>query len=201
MKPILQAIEQQTEKEGLADVLEMVLHELINNAVKSNLKRVFFERNGYSYEDLESYENGLKEFRLNFASFDLKSYGEELATLSLQVRMELSLNQKRLLVFVENSRAASVYEEKTIRDKLKTAMELSKSHEGLMDFYVHYGDAAEEGGIGLTMVVRLLKEAGFDPANFRVYVKAQSTVARIEFPLTSDYVPLRSIRGRENRRP
>ncbi len=201
IKPALKEVEEQTKKEGLADVLELVLHELINNAVKANLKRVFFDRNGYSFENQESYENGLKEFRLNFSSFNLDEYGEELKMLQLQVRLEVSLDHKRLLVFVENNRAASAAEESSIRDRLKTAMEIPKSDEALMDFYVHYGDETEEKGIGLTMVVKLIQEAGFDPANFRVYVKARTTVARLEFPLSSNYVPLRGTRGRESRRP
>ena len=53
-------------------------------------------------------------------------------------------------------------------------------------------DETEGKGFGLAMIVLLIKHLGFDPGNFRIYTKDSRTVARLEFPLTSDYIPIRS---------
>jgi hypothetical protein len=62
----------------------------------------------------------------------------------------------------------------------------------LIDFMIHYGQINEEGeGLGLPLVVLLIKEAGFKPEYFRVFKDDQNTIARIEFPLSSEYIPIR----------
>ena len=61
----------------------------------------------------------------------------------------------------------------------------------LVEFSVHYGDESEGNGLGLAMVVLLIKDMGFDPGFFRVYLNDGYTTARLEFPLSADYTPLR----------
>ena len=63
----------------------------------------------------------------------------------------------------------------------------------LVEFSVHYGDESEGNGLGLAMVVLLIKDMGFDPGFFRVYHNEGQTTARLEFPLSADYRPLRKV--------
>lgn len=41
------------------------------------------------------------------------------------------------------------------------------------------------------MIVLLIRDLGFDPQYFRVYKTEDKTVARLEFPLSADYTPIR----------
>ncbi len=174
--------------EGIALTLFNVVMELVNNAVKANLKRVFFEKNGYSLTDPEGYAEGLAAFTRNYTQTQTEEYRLALRDLKLTVSIDMDLDLERLLIHVENNARLLREEEKRIRTKLANAMEGIKD---IMDFYLHFGDETEGKGLGLAMVVLLIKDLGFDPRNFRVYHTDNGTVARLEFPLSSNYVTMR----------
>ena len=62
----------------------------------------------------------------------------------------------------------------------------------ILEFSVQFADETEGKGLGLAMIVLLIKDLGFDSSFFRVYKKPDRTVARLEFPLSADYTPIRS---------
>jgi len=142
-------LETRFEKEGMGDTIYNVVQELINNAVKANLKRSFFNANDYSFEDEHSYAAGLAAFKTS-----LRTISEE---------------------------------ERRLRSHLARAMEVRN----LVQFSEAYGDDTEGAGLGLALVIMLIKDMGFDPDYFRVFTRGDSTVARLEFPLKKDYVPIR----------
>jgi hypothetical protein len=165
-------------------------------------------QNGYSFEDTESYHQGLKAFKESYQKLfknkledkedhkDLikrKEWLEALKDLGLKVRLIIDIDHQRILIFVINNTRMIPEEEKRLRDSLSAAMR-SKD---LMDFIINYGQIDEEGkGLGLPLIILLIKEAGFKPEYFRVYKDEKNTIARIEFPLLKDYVPLRE-RGKK----
>ncbi len=198
-------LEEELQKPNLGDLVFQIVYELINNAIKSNLKRIFFIKNNYSLENTEEYTKGLEEFKkyyqLLFKNQNLHNHKdltkkeewiEALKDLGLKVHLTIDIDTKRILIYVINNTRILPEEEKRLRKSLSIAMH-SKD---LIDFMIHYGPISEEGeGLGLPLVVFLIKEAGFKPEYFRVFKDDQNTIARIEFPLSSDYV---AIRDRKN---
>ena len=180
-------LEQKLEIDGLGTVLTTAILELVENAVKANLKRAFFKKNGYRLEDRESYAAGVKAFVQSYGALKDSGYGQALQELELKVIVEVDNNRDRLLISVENNTMMLASEEARIRRQLAAAMTSVK----FIDFTVNYGDETEGSGLGLAMIVFLIRNIGFDPENFRVFREDGKTVARLEFPLHADYVPIR----------
>ncbi len=194
-------LEKKVGRSGIGEIIFQVLYELINNAIKANLKRIFFIKKGYSFEKKEEYQKGLEEFRKEYQSIlkkNIELNGEDskikqewlkaIEDLNLKVRLVVDLNYQRIIIYVINNTKILPDEEKRLRESLSIAM---KSKD-LMDFIINYGFLDKEGeGLGLPLVVLLLKEGGFKPEYFRIYKDNQNTIARLEFPLSMDYVPIR----------
>lgn len=187
LKSYFDSLEKELGREGMGTALFNVVQELVTNAVKANVKRVFFEKNKYNLENPTEYQRGLEDFRTFFRSLDAASYQQTLREMDLSVRVDVDLDHQRLLIFVRNNTIMIQEEEARIRKNLAAAMGVKD----LVEFSVHYGDESEGNGLGLAMVVLLIKDMGFDPGNFRVYHNEGHTTARLEFPLSADYRPLR----------
>jgi hypothetical protein len=172
---------------GIADVLITAVFELVENAVKANLKRAFFERRGFNLIRAEEYQAGLIAFKESYPELHRADYVTALRELELSVMVNVDHDHQRLLVFVENNTIPVAQEEARIRGQLAAAMNAT----AFADFCVQCGDSEEGGGLGLGMIVFLIRNLGFLPEYFRVYFQNQRTVARLEFPLQKDYRPLR----------
>ena len=191
LRDALIRLEKSINKKALADALYSLLTELISNAVRANLKRAFFVKNKYSLNDPESYHKGLEEFKLYYKRINEKSreYHQSLEDLQLTISINIELDSDCLLIHIENNTILLEQEEKRIRQKLAYAMQ-SKN---LIQYSNLLGgqDETEGKGFGLAMIVLLIKHLGFDPNNFRVYTRDSRTIARLELPLSSDYIPIR----------
>ncbi|GIX41546.1 MAG: hypothetical protein KatS3mg129_1279 [Leptospiraceae bacterium] len=196
-----QEVEKKIQKPGIGEIIFHIVYELINNAIKANLKRIFFLKKGYSFDNQEEYHKGLIEFRKSYqylfknkngnehkGLINKKEWLEALKDLGLKVRLVIDVDHNRILIYVINNTKMLPEEEKRLRESLSHAM---KSKD-LMDFIINYGQIDEEGeGLGLPLVILLIKDAGFKPDYFRVYKDEKNTIARIEFPLTENYIPIR----------
>ena len=187
LKKFFNELETELEREGMGVALFNVVQELVTNAVKANVKRVFFEENHYNLDDPAEYQKGIEDFRDFFRKLDAAAYQQNLKAMELSVRVDVDLDHHRLLIFVRNNTIMVQEEEARIRKNLAAAMGVKD----LVEFSVHYGDESEGNGLGLAMVVLLIKDMGFDPSFFRVYHNSGHTTARLEFPLSADYRPLR----------
>ena len=183
----LKEFEERLKIEGLSVTLFNVIMELVGNAVKANLKRVFFEKNGYNSEDPVSYHAGIEQFTRNYRHTNTDEYRQALKELELQVTIDMDLDADRLMIHVRNNTLLLAEEERRIRTKLAHAM----GTKDIMNFYIEFGDETEGKGLGLAMVILLIKDLGFDPALFRVFHDADKTIARLEFPLSANYVAIR----------
>lgn len=195
-------LEKELKKEGIGEILFQIVYELINNAIKANLKRIFFLKKNYSFENPEEYQKGLYDFKKTYKTFflNLENFNNQnnsefqnewikaLTDLGLIVRLIVDINQQRILIYIKNNTKMLPQEEKRLRESLAKAMKATN----LVDFIIHYGQIEEEGeGLGLALVVFLIRDIGFSPEYFRVYKEENNTIARIEFPLSKDYIPIR----------
>lgn len=180
-------LEEQLKIEGISDVLITAVFELVENAVKANLKRAFFIKQGFDLDITEQYQAGIAAFKASYSDLHRTDYLTALRELELSVLVNVDHDRQRLLVFVENNTVPVAQEEARIRRQLAAAMNAA----AFSDFCVQCGDSEEGGGLGLGMIVFLIRNLGFLPDYFRVYLQDQRTVARLEFPLSADYEPLR----------
>lgn len=187
IRALFEDLEARLEMEGLSVAITTSVFELVENAVKANLKRAFFEKNGFLLNDPESYTNGVTAFKQSYSQIKDRDYVRALLDLELTVTVQLSEDDQHVMIYIENNAVLLAAEEERIRNRLAAAM----SAEHLADFCVQYGDETEGSGLGLAMIVFLIRNLGFSAEHFRVFRHETKTVARLEFPLSKDYVPIR----------
>jgi hypothetical protein len=79
-------------------------------------------------------------------------------------------------------------EETRMREKMKKAME----YNDIAEFYMDNMDNTEGAGLGIALIMILMKNENLDPNLFRIVTKPTETIARIEIPFNSDYVSFRN---------
>lgn len=188
IRTVFEDLERELAVDGLGVAVTTSVLELVENAVKANLKRAFFERHGYSLDDAQSYSDGVVAFKQSYDRIKDQEYVRALGELELAVIVELHQDENRLLIHIENNAVLLAAEEARIRQRLAAAM--NAAH--LADFCMEYGDETEGSGLGLAMIVFLIRNLGFSAEHFRVFQQGPKTIARLEFPLSADYVPIRN---------
>lgn len=181
-------------KSELMDIVYSSAKELVINATKANLKRVVFAELELDILNPADYEKGMKIFKERLTEDSVRQYEEAFKRLDFPVVATFYYWPNVLNIKVKNSFTLLPEEEKKIRTKFAKAQSFSN----LLDFYMEYGDNTEGAGLGLTMVGILLDESGIDKHAFTLYSNQYNeTAARLEIPLSSDYVPRRVLFERE----
>ena len=122
LRAFFDELEKELDREGMGTALFNVVQELVTNAVKANVKRIFFENYHYHLDNPVEYQRGLKDFRQFFRSLDADTYRKNLKEMDLSVRVDVDLDHKRLLIFVRNNTIMIQEEEARIRKNLAAAM-------------------------------------------------------------------------------
>ncbi len=175
-------------REDLADIVYTCVKELVLNASKANIKRVVFDENNIDPDDEKSFIEGMLKFKEELSEAKLPKYIKELSKRGLYISVAFYHSPDGVRIEVVNNVAITKFEDRRIREKLKKAM----SYDDISQFYLEQGDELEGAGLGIALIVMLLKGVGIDPALFRISGPGRDYVmARIEIPLTDKYVSVR----------
>ncbi|MCX8028580.1 MAG: hypothetical protein N2712_01105 [Brevinematales bacterium] len=175
-------------RQDLSDIIYTCVKELILNASKANIKRVVFEENNVNINDEKSFLLGMIKFKEELSEINLPKYMSKLAEKDLYISVAFYHSKDGVRIEVVNNVSMSEFENRRIREKLKKAM----GYDDISQFYLEQGDELEGAGLGIALIVMLLKGVGIDPSLFRISGPNNSYVlARIEVPLTESYVSVR----------
>ncbi|MDX1957209.1 MAG: histidine kinase [Leptospiraceae bacterium] len=181
-KVILNALETILEKGGRSEIQPLiytVVKELTINACKANQKRVFFEEKGYDITNQEDYEIGIIEYKATFSETMGSEYGPKSKLRGYYCLIRLEYNNEGITITVTNNTPIAKPEEKAIREKLAIAM----GYDDLAQFYMDNADNTEGAGLGLALIIIMLKGEGLDPNFFRISISEGTTQARLEIPM------------------
>lgn len=171
--------------------------ELVINATKANLKRVLYREKGLDINNPDDYSKGLVDFKEHLKEEKMLAYKTLFKKFDLPVTATFYFNKDVLNIKVKNNFPLLQVEEERIRDKFKKAT----SFTSLIDFFMEYGDATEGAGMGITMVGILLDQSGINKHCFSLYSseKYNETAAKIEIPLSDNYVSKREMFDKEQK--
>lgn len=175
-------------RSDLSDIIYTCVKELVLNASKANIKRIVFEENNIDTSDEKSFISGMIKFKEELSEMNLPKYIPKLSQKDLYISVAFYHSEDGVRIEVVNNVSMSDFENKRIREKLKKAM----SYDDISQFYLEQGDELEGAGLGIALIVMLLKGVGIDPALFRISGPNNNYVlARIEIPFTDKYVSVR----------
>jgi hypothetical protein len=161
----------------LKDNVIYCIQELVVNAKKANTKRVYFVDRGLDLNDQEDYERGMATFKddtLNNINYYLDLQRRQ----GLYIKLILHLKGNIITIEVRNNSTITSGELERIQRRLAKAREFEDVEEALIQML----DDSEGSGLGLVMLVIMLKRLGLGSNSFDILRTSNETVARIIIP-------------------
>lgn len=162
----------------LHSLLAYCLHELAGNARKANIKRLYYQEMGLDMADDADYAAGLDGFK-QVATTDDATWSQRMKEAGMYIRFQFLKNRDRITVVVRNNAPLLPVERKRISAKLTEASRF----QNMAEAYEHVHDFTEGAGLGLTMVVIMLRNMGLSTRTLQIYATDKETIAHITLPL------------------
>jgi putative nucleotidyltransferase with HDIG domain len=178
----------QLDQEKLKDYIVYCVQELAVNAKKANTKRVYFIERGLDLNNPADYKLGMTSFKENTLS-NIGHYLQLQKEKGLYIRLMLQLKNNIIFVEVRNNVAVTKTELIRIHDKLAR----SRQYDNLEDALSQVLDDSEGAGLGLVILVLMLKKMGLDEDCFDIIGTEKETIARIIIPLEQTRVESLSV--------
>ncbi len=174
---VLSQILQMKNYQHLKTPLFFILKEIIENAHKSNLKRVFFNENGLDIFNHKDYEFGIEKFS-NEVRDDPAKLIEKLKQSEKYVKVGFKDYSKTdLKIQIENNSKIVSQEKQRIKQKLTYFIENANS----MDMF----DQLEGAGMGLYLSLKMMDQIGIPPNSYSINDSDEHTISKIEFEYKS----------------
>ncbi len=162
----------------LLETLITIIREIVFNAFKANLKRLYFEKSGVDLNDKEKYDFLMQNFKDDYL-YKLDEIEEEVTAQDnyhIQIIFKKTDNSLKVTVF---NNVAIIQEEYT---RITTRLEQSKKYQNLAEAYNDIYDATEGAGLGLALMVFLLKNSGIGVDNLTISPDAKGVTVSVVIP-------------------
>jgi putative nucleotidyltransferase with HDIG domain len=174
---VLAAFLKLSDKEDLKDYLTYCVQELAVNAKKANTKRVYFAEKGLKIDAPEDYKLGMQTFKKD----TIENIGHYLALQKergLYVKLLLSSKNDAIQIEVRNNSVIARSELIRIYDRIARCQKFT----GIEDAFAQVLDDSEGAGLGIVVMLLMLKKMGLDKSAFNITSTETETVAKIIVP-------------------
>ena len=165
-------------REQLHGPLSYCLRELAVNAKKANTKRIYFQLKDLDIQNPVQYELGMKTFKDDMLS-NIEYYLEKQKAAGLFVRIVFQVKGSVFEISVSNNAMITRKEEIRLHDRIARA----RGCESIQDAFSTIIDPTEGAGLGIAMVVIMLRKIGLDDDAFSIRAENGMTVAKITIPM------------------
>jgi putative nucleotidyltransferase with HDIG domain len=183
MEEVLDVFLGELGQKKLKDYLVYCLRELAVNAKKANTKRVYFESRGLDINDPEQYEEGMTGFKQDTMD-NIAYYLQKQKEKGYYVKIIFQAKGSNIILEVRNNVEITKKEYVRIHDKLARSRKYTSLEEALQQVL----DPSEGAGLGLVILVLMLKKIGLDEECFDLWAESGETVARITVPVATAHV-------------
>lgn len=174
--------------------MDMIIKELIQNAIKAHIKRWIIKHYELNPENQMDYIKVLRILKHILYFTSMEEFLSKVSDFHYQFDIFLSIHKNVLLIHVINEGALLIWEEERIRKKFQETCYIKN----LYDYYLNYSDTQEGAGMGIAIIIILLRQIGISDRNFVIFnlmdsnhLKVEKTVSRIYIPLSTDYITTR----------
>jgi putative nucleotidyltransferase with HDIG domain len=163
----------------LKEPLSYCLRELAVNAKKANTKRVYFLEKKLDLGKDQDYELGMKTFKQE--TFDnLPYYLQKQKEMGLYIKIVFQTKGKMLNIMVRNNVEITRKEQIRVFDRLAR----SRAFSSLEEAFATVLDSSEGAGLGIVILVLMMKKIGLDEDCFSIDTDDGETVATITVPFS-----------------
>ncbi len=158
----------------LRNNLAYCIHELAGNAKKANMKRLYFQEKTLDILDPVDYARGMEGFKSETTE-QIAYYLKKLKENGLYVKFQFRKLKRGVRISIRNNSQLTPSEQRRIGEKLAIASRYSC----LAEAYSTTEDSAEGAGLGIVMMLFMLKNLGFSQSSFSIRVSAGETIATL----------------------
>jgi putative nucleotidyltransferase with HDIG domain len=180
MEEVLDVFLGELGQKKLKDYLVYCLRELAVNAKKANTKRVYFESRGLDINDGDQYEEGMTAFKQDTMD-NISYYLQKQKEKGYYIKIIFQAKGANIVLEVRNNVEINKKEYVRIHDKLARSRKYTSLEEALQQVL----DPSEGAGLGLVILVLMLKKIGLDEECFDLWAESGETVARITVPVAA----------------
>jgi hypothetical protein len=164
-------------RERLTDYVTYCVRELAVNAQKANTKRVYFMERGLDLNDPDDYKLGMIDFKKDTLK-NIPHYLRTLTEKDLYVKLIIRMKQNVIHIEIRNNVVVTGAELTRIHDKLVNA----RQYHSLEDALSQVLDNSEGAGLGLVILVLMLRKIGLTEDCFDILATEQETIVRLVIP-------------------
>ena len=176
---VIRVFLQELNQQQMTETLSFCMKELANNGKKANTKRVYFEEKKLDLGNPEDYKQGMQAFKTETLT-NQKFWLELQKNRGLFIKITLQAANNKIKLEVRNKCELNVNEYKRIHDKITRATMFDSLEEGMAAML----DESEGAGLGLTMMVLMLKKIGLTEENYQVISENGETITRLILPFS-----------------
>ena len=162
----------------LKDYIIYCVQELVVNAKKANTKRVFFTERGLNINNEKDYAAGMVDFKEETIG-NIQHYLKLQKEKGLYIKVVLQVKRNTINIEIRNNSTANKMEQLRIQDK----MARSRQYDSMEDAFSSVLDDSEGAGLGLVILVLMLKKIGLNDDAFTIKSTDKCTIASISIPL------------------
>ncbi|MBB6482594.1 HDOD domain-containing protein [Spirochaeta isovalerica] len=159
--------------------LEYVLTELVLNASKSNLKRLYFKEKGLDIKNGGDYETGMKMFRKE--AMGNPDYEAKLKDAGSFVNVSIKSDGTTINLRITNNNPMLDIERKRIAEKLSIA----HGFDDITDLFNQTFDSSEGRGFGLIIIVMMLRKISLNENALIFSNEGDHSVTSIHIPVST----------------
>ena len=181
MGDVLSVFLTELDQKQMVEYLTYCLCELVTNAKKANTKRIYFEEHGLNIDNEQDYALGMKDFKSETIAH-INHYLALQKQAGLYIKMILQMRKDKIKLEVRNNVELTFYEYKRIHDKLSRAQQYTSINDALAQIL----DSSEGAGLGLIIMILMLRKIGLTEENYQVLSEHGETITRIILPLNEN---------------
>jgi putative nucleotidyltransferase with HDIG domain len=178
IEQVLAEFLRQVGQEKLKDYLGYCVRELAVNAKKANTKRVYFTERGLDLQNPDDYKVGMESFKSDTLE-NIQHYLQLQKEKGYYVKIFLQAKGSTVVLEIRNNVVVTKTELIRIHDKLAR----SRQYQSLEEALTQVLDDSEGAGLGLVILVLMLKKIGLDEDCFDIINTDTETISRITIPV------------------
>ncbi|KGE71590.1 HDOD domain-containing protein [Spirochaeta lutea] len=162
----------------LKDPLYYCLRELAVNAKKANTKRVYFQEKNLDLLNNEDYQKGMQTFKEETLN-NISHYLELQKKAGLYIKIVFHQKSDILNIYIANNTSITKKEQMRVYDRIARA----RAYDSLEEAFSMVLDDSEGAGLGIVIMILMLRKMGLSEESFDIDTENGETVARLSIPM------------------